>query len=264
MPISSPTIAKLISYPKLDQHEYNRRMSDLNKIGIKDAILEGPTRLCELNILGKGHSGIVLKVNPYSEKSLALKIRRVDSRRKDSLNEVNNQKLANLAGIGPKIIDNTKDLILMELITGKGISDWLDDPSNLNPENSKNILNIVYEILEQCYRLDVLNLDHGELTRIDNHIMVSEYNHIHIIDFESSSTKRKPSNVTSSSQALLLSGGSISKKICRFIEIKDRNFLLNHLKQYKKSKSRQNFEDILSLVTEKKIDIKKNSTTAIK
>jgi len=264
VPISSPTIAKLISYPKLDQYEYNKRISDLNKIGIKDAILEGPTRLCELNILGKGHSGIVLKVNPHSEKSMALKIRRVDSRRKDSLNEVNNQKLANMAGIGPKIIDNTKDLILMELITGKGISDWLDDPSNLNSENSKNILNIVFEILEQCYRLDVLKLDHGELTRIDNHVMVSEYNHIYIIDFESSSTKRKPSNVTSSTQALLLSGGSISKKICRFIEIKDRKFLLNHLKKYKKRKSRQNFEDILSLISEKKIEIKKNSTSAIK
>ena len=251
MPISSPTIANLISYPKLDQHEYNKRMSDLNKIGVKDAILEGPTRVCELNILGKGHSGIVLKVNPYSEKSMALKIRRVDSRRKDSLNEVNNQKLANLVGIGPRIIDNTKDLILMELITGKGISDWFDDPSNLTPENSKNILNIVYEILEQCYRLDVLHLDHGELTRIDNHVMVSKNNDISIIDFESASIKRKPSNVTSATQALLLSGGSISRTICKFIQIRDSDRLLNCLKNYKKIKNRQNFEDVISLINEK-------------
>ena len=93
MQISSPIISKLISYPKLDLYEYHKRISDLYKIGVKDAILEGPTRLCELNILGKGHSGIVLKVNGYSEKNMALKIRRLDSRRKDSLNEVNNQKL---------------------------------------------------------------------------------------------------------------------------------------------------------------------------
>ena len=207
MQISSPIISKLISYPKLDLYEYHKRISDIYRIGVKDAILEGPTRLCELNILGKGHSGIVLKVNGYSEKNMALKIRRLDSRRKDSLNEVNNQKLANVIEIGPQIIDNTDDLILMELITGKGISDWLDDPSNFNLDNSKKIINIVNEILEQCYRLDVLNLDHGELTRIDKHVMVSEYNQISIIDFESSSTKRKPSNVTSASQALLLSGG---------------------------------------------------------
>lgn len=248
MQISSPIISKLISYPKLDLYEYHKRISDLYRIGVKDAILEGPTRLCELNILGKGHSGIVLKVNGYSEKNMALKIRRLDSRRKDSLNEVNNQKLANLIEIGPQIIDNTDDLILMELITGKGISDWLDDPSNFNLDNSKIIINIVNEILEQCYKLDVLNLDHGELTRIDNHVMVSEYNQISIIDFESSSTKRKPSNVTSASQALLLSGGIISNKICKFIKIKDHKYLLNSLKNYKKRKTRQNFEAILALV----------------
>ena len=248
MQISSPIISKLISYPKLDLYEYHKRISDLYRIGVKDAILEGPTRLYELNILGKGHSGIVLKVNGYSEKKMALKIRRLDSRRKDSLNEVNNQKLANLIEIGPQIIDNTDDLILMELITGKGISDWLDDPSNFNLDNSKIIINIVNEILKQCYKLDVLNLDHGELTRIDNHVMVSEYNQISIIDFESSSTKRKPSNVTSASQALLLSGGIISNKICKFIKIKDHEYLLNDLKNYKKRKTRQNFEAILALV----------------
>ena len=252
MQISSPVISKLISYPKLDQYEYHKRISDLYKIGVKDAILEGPTRLCELNILGKGHSGIVLKVNGYSEKNMALKIRRLDSRRKDTLNEVNNQKLANLIEIGPQIIDNTDDLILMELITGKGISDWLDDPSHFNLENRKKIINIVIEILEQCYRLDVLNLDHGELTRIDKHVMVSEYNQISIIDFESSSTQRKPSNVTSASQALLLSGGLISKKICKCIEIKNHKYLLNALKNYKKRKTRQNFEDILALVNGKR------------
>jgi putative serine/threonine protein kinase len=246
--INSPILSKLISYPKLDIYEYHKRMTDLDKIGVEDVILEGPTKICELNILGKGHSGIVLKVNTCSKKTMALKIRRVDSRRKDSLTEVSNQKFANLEGIGPQIIDHTNDLILMELITGKGIYDWLQDPTNFHLGTSTNIINIVTEILQQCYRLDILHLDHGELTRIDNHVMVSENNQISLIDFESASTKRKPCNVTSASQALLLSGGSISKKICKFIDIKDPEFLLNCLKKYKKRKNRQNFEDILSLV----------------
>jgi putative serine/threonine protein kinase len=246
--INSPLISKLISYPRLDIYEYNKRMIELYKIGVKDAILEGPTKICELNILGKGHSGIVLKVSACSKKTMALKIRRIDSRRKDSLTEVYNQKLANLEEIGPQIIENTNDLILMELITGKGLYDWLEDPTTIHFLTSTNIINIVNEILEQCYRLDVLHLDHGELTRIDNHVMVSDNNDISIIDFESASTKRKPCNVTSASQALLLSGGSISRKICQFIEIKDPELLLNCLKKYKKIKNRQNFEQILSFV----------------
>ena len=246
--INSPLISKLISYPRIDIYEYNKRMSDLYKIGVKDAILEGPTKICELKILGKGHSGIVLKVSTCSKKTMALKIRRIDSRRKDSLTEVYNQKLANLEEIGPQIIENTNDLILMELITGKGIYDWLQDPTTFHLVTSTNIINIVTEILQQCYRLDILHLDHGELTRIDNHVMVSGNNQISLIDFESASTNRKPCNVTSASQALLLSGGSISKKICKFIDLKDPEFLLNSLKKYKKRKNRQNFEDILSLV----------------
>lgn len=217
-------------------------------MGVEDAVLEGPTKLSELNVLGKGHSGIVLKVNTYYQKTRALKIRRLDSRRKDTFTEVYNQKLANQEGIGPQIIDNTEDLVLMELITGRGIGAWLQDPIYFRLRTSKNIINIVNEILEQCYRLDVLNLDHGELTRIDNHVMVSENNQISIIDFESASTKRKPNNVTSASQALFLSGGPISKKICKYIVQKDHEFLLNCLKKYKKRKNRQNFEDILSLV----------------
>jgi putative serine/threonine protein kinase len=223
-------------------------MVDLYKLGVKDAILEGPTKVCELNILGKGHSGIVLKVNAFSKKTMALKIRRVDSRRMDSLTEVFNHKLANLVGIGPQIIDNTNDLILMELITGKGIYEWLQDPTTFHLLTSTNIINIVNQILEQCYRLDVLHLDHGELTRIDNHVMVSENNDISIIDFESASTKRKPCNVTSATQALLLSGGSISRKICKFINLKDPDLLLNCLKKYKKIKNRQNFENVISLL----------------
>jgi putative serine/threonine protein kinase len=223
-------------------------MVDLYIMGVEDAVLEGPTKLSELNVLGKGHSGIVMKVNTYYQKTRALKIRRLDSRRKDTFTEVYNQKLANQEGIGPQIIDNTEDLVLMELITGRGIGGWLQDPTYFHLRTRKNIINIVHEILEQCYRLDVLNLDHGELTRIDNHVMVSENNQISIIDFESASTKRKPNNVTSASQALFLSGGPISKKICKFIVQKDHGLLLNRLKKYKKRKNRQNFEDILSLV----------------
>ena len=249
--VRSPLISNLISYPKFNSDEYRKRILDLEKMGVKDVILEGFTQLYELKILGKGHSGIVLKVNTHSGKNFALKIRRLDSRRKDCLTEVNNQKLANLVGIGPKILENTQDLILMEFINGKGIFDWLVDHSNLTDLNKKRVVQIVNEILEQCYTLDNLNLDHGELTRIDNHIMICNKNQISIIDFESSSTKRKPSNVTSVTQALLLSG-AVSKKISQYIKIKSYDLLLNQLRNYKKIRTRLHFENILSEVNGKR------------
>jgi putative serine/threonine protein kinase len=81
--------------------------------------------------------------------------------------------------------------------------------------------------------------------------MVSDKNQISIIDFESSSTKRKPSNVTSVTQALFLSG-SVSKKISQYIKIKNYNLLLNQLRQYKKKRTRLHFENILSEVNGKR------------
>lgn len=249
--VRSPLISNLISYPKFESDEYYKRIGDLDRMGIKEVILEGPTHLHDVKILGKGHSGVVLKVKTYSGKKLALKIRRLDSRRKDCLTEVNNQKLANLAGIGPKIIENTNDLVLMDYVNGKCISDWFIDSSMSINLNKKSVCRLVNEILEQCYRLDSLSLDHGELTRIDSHIMVSDNNQISIIDFESSSTKRKPSNVTSVTQALFWSG-SVSKKISHYIKIKDYEVLLIQLRHYKKKRNRLHFENILSEVNGKR------------
>jgi putative serine/threonine protein kinase len=246
----SPLISNLISYPKFNSLEYSKRINDLDKIGIKNVILEGPSQLFGLKILGKGHSGVVLKVNTCSVNNYALKIRRIDSRRKDCLNEVNNLRLANTVGVGPKIIEYTNDLILMEFINGKSILDWVIDQGAIRDLNKENLINMVNEILEQCYRLDTLNLDHGELTRIESHVMISNKNQISIIDFESSSTKRRTSNVTSVVQSLFWSG-TIAKKISQYIKINDYNDLLNQLRIYKKIRSRINFENILAEVNGK-------------
>ena len=246
----SSLISTLISYPKFISNEYYKRINDLDKMGIKDVILEGPTQMFELRSRGKRNSGIVLKVRTYSGKNYALKIRRIDSRRKDCLTEVNNLRLANIVGVGPKILHYTNDLILMELINGKSIFDWIIDQFTLTILNKENILKIVNEILEQCYRLDMINLDHGELTRIDSHIMISNKNQITIIDFESSSIQRRPANVTSVIQALFWSG-RVSKQISKYINIKNHNLLRKKLRLYKQIRSRINFENIISEVNAK-------------
>ena len=242
--IRSSIIYNLISYPKFNNTEYCKRIDLLEKMGIKNVLLEGNTKLYGLRILGKGHAGIVIKVNTHSGDIIALKIRRLDSRRKNCSMEVSCQKLANCVGVGPRIIDNNDDLILMEFIDGVRISDWFIDQTNSPNITIQKIRQIVNELLEQCYRLDKVNLDHGELTRIDRHVMISDNNNISIIDFESSSINRRPSNVTSVTQALFISG-SVSKKISQYIEIRDHDQLIKRLKDYKNQKNRDHFEKIL-------------------
>jgi putative serine/threonine protein kinase len=248
--INSPIVQHLISYPKFDHFVYQERIKELIDLGIEEIIISGPTKIDNLDILGKGHSGIVVKVNTNRGKNLALKIRRSDSPRKNSHEEAKMMIIANILDIGPKLIDEKKDFILMELIDGKKISLWIDEQSNCNNLISKQaVKKVINEILEQCYHLDGIYLDHGELTRIDNHIIISYEKKVVIIDFESSSINRKTTNVTSITHSLIL-GGLIAKKIKKILDFNKEDLMLENLRQYKKEKNSKNFEKIISLITE--------------
>jgi putative serine/threonine protein kinase len=156
--------------------------------------------------------------------------------------------MANSLNIGPKIIDNKKNFILMELIEGEKISTWMEKQFAIKGyECKKKTKKVLKDIMEQCYRLDNMYLDHGELTRIDNHVVVGE-NNVTILDFESSSINRKTANVTSITQSLVF-GGIISKYVRDILDFSDERYeLLGNLKKYKQEQNRQNFNEIVSSI----------------
>ena len=82
----------------------------------------------------------------------------------------------------------------MEYLDGIKISQWINTLKGVG--SVKKLKNTLRKILEDCYRLDEIGFDHGELSNISKHVIVGEENST-IIDFESSSTNRRPSNVTS-------------------------------------------------------------------
>jgi len=70
---------------------------------------------------------------------------------------------------------------------------------------------------------------------------------ITIIDFESSSTDRKVSNVTSATQALCI-GSGISKIIGRVCKIPKKQKMITVLRRYKREGTRESFENLLSVL----------------
>src|SRR3712207_9139089 len=79
------------------------------------------------------------------------------------------------------------------------------------------IKTVAIDILTQCFVLDEINLDHGQLNRLNNHVIVSPDDlSCTIIDFESASQHRKVSNLTTAFQALFFKG-TMSKQINKFI-----------------------------------------------
>ena len=220
------------------------RLKEIDNLGVDYFLRAGNTNIGMFNVLGKGGVGIVMKVKAKDNKIYALKIRRVDANRSSMEREVVLQRMANLVGVGPRVYASSENFILMDCIDGWNIGCWLSQQNiSIN-----QVHNIVTSTLEQCYRLDMANFDHGELSFLNNHLLISEELKAHIIDFESASTSRPAHNVTSATHALLLSG-RVSKLIGDNINIKNDEELLGLLRVYKRNKNRENFEKILKVLT---------------
>ena len=68
-----------------------------------------------------------------------------------------------------------------------------------------------------------------------------------MIDFESSSTKRRVSNVTSITQAIFI-GSGIAKKVQRIYKIPSKEKIIEVLRIYKQEQSRDSFENLLKIL----------------
>jgi len=190
-------------------------------------------------VLGKGFVGIVVIAHLNGEK-MAIKIRRTDADRDDLLHEGNMLSKANLVGVAPKLIAASKNFLLMQLIDGDLLPNWLK--TNKDKVSVKQILG---EVLEQCYRLDQIGLDHGELSKAPKHLIVDKTGNPFIVDFETASSERRAANVTAVCQYLFGGNSSAAKILDEVFVEKDRLELIDVLKVYKKNKTRENFESLL-------------------
>ncbi|MGQ9506422.1 MAG: serine/threonine protein kinase [Candidatus Bathycorpusculaceae bacterium] len=230
--------ATLICYPKPTKAEFKKRLKELQKMGIKALELSGEKEIFNMPVLGKGCVGIVTIAHMNHERG-ALKIRRVDADRTGMLREAEMLRIANSINVGPKLLAASKNFLLMQYIDGYLFSEWL------NSCRAKALVKLVLrDILEQCYRLDEAGLDHGELSHAPKHIIIDGKAKPFIVDFETASLNRKPSNVTSICQFLFISR-LVAKKISEKIGKRDKTTIVEALRRYKADRTRENFEKVL-------------------
>ena len=235
--------SKILGYPNATNRQIKSRINELEKLKIKSICLTGPTTIGNLEILGKGYVGLVVLVK-RGNKEVALKIRRTDSQRENMKNESILLKLVNSVSVGPKMIDVSKNFLVMEYIEGKKFSDWIEMLKGSG--SAKQLKSTIRNVLEDCYRLDQIGFDHGELSNISKHVIVGK-NKVVLIDFESSSTKRRPSNVTSITQAFFI-GSGIAKHAQKIYKNSSKEKIIDALKSYKQEKTRDNFEKLLKIL----------------
>jgi len=239
--LSEEKYGKVLCYPKYDPEELRRRLAELEKLKIETIEFTGDKKVDNASVLGKGCVGIVVAAYTRTSK-VALKIRRVDADRANMQHEGRMLKHANAAGVGPKLLDVTKNFLVMEFIEGKLLPEWIRDLEGT--ETSANICGVLERILEQCWALDAAGLDHGQLSRAPKHIIVDENDRPCIVDFETASTNRRTSNVTSISHYLFI-GSRLAREITQKHDQTNKPQLMDALNTYKRRPTRRNFEEIL-------------------
>jgi len=240
--ITEPPYSDIWVYPKGTKSQIKSRIKELGALGVESISFQGELQVGTISILGKGYVGVVV-LGKIGRKKVAVKIRRNDSPRKNLEKEAELLKIVNKHKIGPKLIASSKNFLVMEYLDGEKVGDWVDGLKKNG--NSSQLKLIIKKVLEDCYSLDRIGLDHGELSNLSKHVIVGKKTTI--IDFESSSIDRKVSNVTSATQAFCI-GSGISKIIGRVYKIPKKQKMITVLRRYKHEGTRDSFESLLSVL----------------
>ena len=227
--LGNPPYNRLVAYPSGDPDEVESRIRQLEQLEITGLDFQGRLKTDRLSILGKGVVGIVV-IGLRGNRRIAVKIRRVDARRPSLIQEAELLKIANSQNVGPECLGGAADVLAMELVEGLSLPSWLESLKGRGRRT--RVRSVVKPLLEQCLRMDAYGLDHGELSRAHKNVIISNDDIPRILDFESASLMRRPSNFTSLAQYLFL-GGSIAKKMIRVLGPVDREELLKCLRDYK-------------------------------
>jgi putative serine/threonine protein kinase len=232
----------ILCYPRFSSAEAAKRIRELKKLGVKAIEFAGDKTAFNVSVLGKGYVGIVVIAHTKTDRD-ALKIRRMDADRGGMDREASMLSKANSVGVGPRLIRVGHDFLLMQYIEGSLLPKWV---ANLSGRGTKRrIRQVLRKVLEQCFRLDEVGLDHGELSRAPKHVIVDAADKPYVLDFETASTARRVSNVTAICQYLFL-GSQLAKDLSRKLGKINNEGLLRALRTYKLSRTRQNFVEILT------------------
>lgn len=217
----------LLSYPVYDGEVAEERLVELRGLGVEAVELQGRHAIDGVPVLGKGHVGVVLAARAGG-RLVALKVRRVDADRETLEREAELLRVANGVSVGPRLFGVSRNFLLMELIEGEYLVDWV---GGLGPADAGSLRRVIGDLLDRVHRLDMVGLDHGELSSAHRHVMVAG-GVPRIIDFESASTVRRCSNVTSVAHYLFFNR-RMRERVGSVLGLPERGALLGALAGYK-------------------------------
>jgi len=240
--LADPPFNLLLSYPKVDRNRITSLVDKLAQAGVSYIHLDGETQISGLRLLGKGCTSIVFEAI-FKNKPSAVKVLRTDADRATLRNEAEFLEKVNILSIGPRLHYVSDEFIIMELVRGPLIFNFITAIKGKGTARRTRLL--ISDILSQCFVLDQKNIAHCELSNPTKHIIIKDYKKPVIIDFESASLNKKYSNVTSLAQSLFI-GGKYAPRIRRMIGIKNTQEVIRDLREYKQKTNQISFNKILN------------------
>lgn len=235
--------ASLLCFPNSSKTELQSRVDELKSHGVSalefcgKAIVHGVS----VPVLGKGFVGLVL-IAHLNGRRVAIKIRRTDANRVDLLHEAQLLLKANSVKVGPKLIAASKNFLLMQLIEGALLPEWLEHTSQ-----KVVVKRVLKGILVQCFRLDEVGLDHGELSKAPKHIIIDFQRKPWLLDFETASDIRKTANVSAVGNFLFTSEGEVARTVAAALGERNKNEIVVAMRNYRKERTLVSFERVLKV-----------------
>ncbi len=160
---------RILTYPAADRSQAEARVKELASIGVTAIRFIGHTTIGGIPILGKGCVGIVTQA-VMDGKPVAVKMRRLDADRPSMNEEARFLRLANAVRVGPRLVAATRNLLAMELFDGVPLFRWAEGSVG----RIGDLKQVLSDLLNACFRLDVVGLDHGELSHAPRNVLIGQ------------------------------------------------------------------------------------------
>jgi predicted Ser/Thr protein kinase len=221
--------------------------------------IKGITRI---EYFTKGKRGI-LYTGFYKHKKVVIKAKLPESMAEGRIeNEGRWLKILNKYKIGPKLIKSTKDYFFYEYVPGEFFIDFVEKLDR-NKESKKKILDIIKDVLEQCFVLDQLKVDKEEMHHPIKHIIITKKLKPIMID----AGKSKISSIQKTPDVVLLdferchnveNGKNVTQFSVFLIRLKEllleygikieQDKMIELLKIYKREQTKNNFNKIINKI----------------
>ncbi len=198
--------SNVVCYPPIYAINCDARIEELRRLGIEKIISFGKLAIGGIRVVGKGHAAVVVLAKHRDLGIVALKIRRMDSKRLSIAHEGELLEKASSVGAAPRVYTYTDNVIVREYIDGPTLRDYVLQHLN----DVEALRRVAVSLIEASYALDTVGIELEEISipLTQTVLPCGNPSKAMFIDFESARKSQNPSNVTS------VLGFIIGRSIC--------------------------------------------------